>query len=371
MHIKRFTLTSKKNWWMVELDEEEESPPKSAIHPPPPYTTDHSLHRDDPHRHDSAHVRARSRSRQRSRPPTRPPSPEQYNPPRRPNAIFSFPTPSIYSAGPNPTASMQPFTQGSASELFKCVVKKPEYVTLEINGEVQSNAIDVATQFLAELRVYTTVSHHRNLPVFLGCLDGVGMVMEYIEGRTLYQFMKDGELTRSRKCDFHNQLLDAMCHVHSFGLSHGDLSTLNIQVTHNGTTLKLFDFGRSVAATSVFAPPDGEPVDPFAWMTANPSATPRVEQIHPGTRPFSAPEILRGECQDACLADAYSFGMILVCLERSELVDAKPWEQRKDKLPTDLFNGCTMWVDRIKQYLARFDSRRRLMMEDMVMILDD
>jgi serine/threonine protein kinase len=265
---------------------------------------------------------------------------------------------------------LQPFTQGSASELFKCVVKKPEYVTLEINGEVQSNALDVATQFLAELRVYTTVSHHRNLAIFLGCLDGVGMVVEYIEGRTLYQYMKDGALTRSRKCDFHNQLLDVICHIHSFGLSHGDLSTLNIQVTQN-ETLKLFDFGRSVAASSELRAPDGMPVDPFAWMTPGSPQTPRAEQIHPGTRPFTAPEILRGECTDARLADAYSFGMILICIERSELVDVKPWEQRKDKLPADLFEGCEMWVDRIKEYLARFDARRSLSKDDMVMLLDD
>jgi hypothetical protein len=52
--------------------------------------------------------------------------------------------------------------------------------------------------------------------------------------------------------------------------------------------------------------------------------------------------MLRGECQDPLLADVYSFGMIMVCLDRCESVDVKPWEQRKDKHPKDLFDGCDM-----------------------------
>jgi len=54
----------------------------------------------------------------------------------------------------------------------------------------------------------------------------------------------------------------------------------------------------------------------------------QVEQIHPGTRPFAEPEVLRGECDDPRLADAYSFGMVLVCLDRCALVDVKPWDAR-------------------------------------------
>jgi hypothetical protein len=70
--------------------------------------------------------------------------------------------------------------------LFKWIVKKPDVVQLEINGEMQSNVQDVTVQFLAELRVYTTLARHRNVCAFLGSLENVGMVLEYIDGRTLY-----------------------------------------------------------------------------------------------------------------------------------------------------------------------------------------
>ncbi|PPQ80943.1 hypothetical protein CVT26_014750 [Gymnopilus dilepis] len=360
------------------MDEEEEaqqphsvnsfaSSEETAADPPPVYNNynhgvDENLH------HHHHHLESR-----RSESP--PPSPI-YNPPRHPTSIFSFPTPTAYSAPPNPTASLQPFAHGSASELFKCVVKKPDVIQLEINGEMQSNASDVTVQFLAELRVYTTVARHRNICAFLGSLENVGMVLAYIDGRTLYDVIKERpKLTTKQKIDYHNQLLDGLSHLHSYRLSHGDLSLLNIQVTKRTNTIKLLDFGRSVSADSTFKSPDDEPVDPFPYIARRHAAsTPKVpavkyEQIHPGTRPFSAPEILRGECQDPLLADAYSFGMIIVCLDRCESVDVKPWDQRKDKLPADLFEGCELFEERASEYLRKWDcGRRRLNKVDMISV---
>lgn len=252
---------------------------------------------------------------------------------------------------------------------------------------MQSNAKDVMTQFLAELRVYTTVTRHRNIAAFLGSLENVGMVLEYIDGRTLWDVVKEGpELTVEKKIDYHNQLLDGLTHLHSFGFSHGDLSLLNVQVTNSADTIKLLDFGRSVAADSIYASPDediyNEPPPPpqparrisrFASSSSTPAPAPpvpsfrKVEQIHPGTRPFSAPEVLRGECQDALLADAYSFGMILVCLDRCALVDLKPWEQRKDAIPRGFLDGLNVFGPRCAEYLKRWNSgRRRLIKEDMM-----
>jgi serine/threonine protein kinase len=374
----------------VEMDEEDENqerypkqystentPLSSPVVPPySQYHPEHSLFLQDhqdlfshpelfPHHPEPHHV------------PEPVPSPPVYKPPLHPNAIFSFPTPTSYAAPPNPTASLTPCAQGSASELFKCVVKKPDVIQIEINGEMQSNAIDVTTQFLAELRVYTTLARHRNIAAFLGCLENVGMVLEFIEGRTLYDIVCDRpKMGSAQKIDYHNQLLDGLTHLHAYNLSHGDLSLLNVQVTRSFNTIKLLDFGRSVHSDSTFVSPDEEPLDPFQHLSngapkssASSSTNVfhhRVEQIHPGTRPFTAPEVLRGECRDPLLADAYSFGMILVSLDRCEIVDAKPWEQRQDRLPPDLFDGCELFKERAKWYLKRWDERRRLLKEDMI-----
>ncbi|KAI0775773.1 kinase-like protein [Trametes elegans] len=378
--IKRVTLTSKKNWWMVELDEGDDAAnpsPLPSSSSEDPRTTDSQrtprmLHRQTPHTYETT-----SHS-----------SAPIYSPPTNPTSIFSFPTPTSYSAPPNPTQHLAPFAAGSASELFKCIVKKPNVVQLEINGEMQSNAKDVTIQFLAELRVYTTLARHRNITAFLGSLENVGMVLECLEGRTLYDVIREQKstLSHAKKVDYHNQLLDGLTHLHSYGLSHGDLSLLNILVTHSSDTIKLFDFGRSVSAESIYASPDDDLHEPSAPqppplsrtnsrfaqrpppIPLPPAAAPRkVEQIYPGTRPFCAPEILRGECQDARLADAYSFGMILVCLDRCALVDVKPWDQRKDKLPKGFLDDLPVFGDRCTEYLRRWDQgRRRLLKEDML-----
>ncbi|KAI0744155.1 kinase-like domain-containing protein [Daedaleopsis nitida] len=416
-HVKRLTLTSKKNWWMVELDEEE---PASA-HTPSVSATNEILVNETQHQYQQ---RERERTpkmlhRQTSRTYESTPHASNpiYNPPTNPTAIFSFPTPTSYSAPPNPTQSLAPIASGSASELFQCVVKKPNVVQLEINGEMQSNARDVTTQFLAELRVYTTVARHRNICAFLGALENVGMVLEYLDGRTLYDVIREHRtgvgpgtgMARAQKVDYHNQLLDGLTHLHAYGLSHGDLSLLNIQVTRASDTIKLFDFGRSVSADSVYASPDDPDDDlpppspppapprmhsrfanktpasmhipmpspmsmpptpgplPFSHALAPGHASRKVERIYPGTRPFSAPEVLRGECADARLADAYSFGMILVCLDRCELVDVKPWDQRKDKLPGGFLDGLEVFGERCEEYLRRCDQgRRRLLKADMM-----
>jgi len=235
---------------------------------------------------------------------------------------------------------------------------------------MHSNAFDVTTQFLAELRVYTTLTRHRNIAAFLGSLENVGMVLEYIDGRTLYDVIRERPpLSRSQKIDYHNQLLDGLTHLHSFGLSHGDLSLLNIQVTKSSDTIKLLDFGRSVSTDSFFTSPSGEPVDPFSFLTRSASGRPKMplsEQIHPATRPFCAPEILRGECLDPLLADAYSFGIILVCLDRCQSVDIKPMEQRNDIIPKGFLDECGFFGDRCREYLRKWDSRRRLLKEDLM-----
>ncbi|KAH9935727.1 kinase-like domain-containing protein, partial [Fomitopsis serialis] len=356
----------KRNWWMVELEGEEDhvsTPPAEE-----PTATEH------PHTPFLSHPFSTHAADSSARSP--PASGTTFVPPNNPLSIFSFPTPTTYSAPPNPIQNMAPFASGSASELFKCVVKKPNVVQLEINGEMQSNANDVMTQFLAELRVYTTVSRHRNIAAFLGCLENVGMVLECIEGRTLWDVVKvRPELTRSQKVDYHNQLLDGLTHLHSFGLSHGDLSLLNVQVTYSSDTIKLLDFGRSVAADSFFASPFEDmsqrpaapepprppvtsrfaPKSPYSPVppTPPPLQSRQVEQIHPGP-------VLRGECQDPRLADAYSFGVILVCLDRS-------WDQRKDLLPKGFLDGLQVFRERCEAYLKRWDKgRRKLAKEDMM-----
>lgn len=57
---------------------------------------------------------------------------------------------------------------------------------------------------------------------------------------------------------------------------------------------------------------------------------------------------------------------MLVCLDRCESVDVKPWDQRKDLLPNDFFNGCEVFDQRARRYLKKWDQRKRLAKDDMM-----
>jgi serine/threonine protein kinase len=302
-------------------------------------------------------------------------SSHQYKPALdHPGQLFQFPTPPAYTAPPNPTSHISPYASGSTSELFLCVVKKPDVTQVEINGELQSNLSDVRQQFLAELRVYRTVTRHRNIIAFMGCLENLGMVLEFVQGAPLLDVIRDraNPLDRTMKVDFHNQLLSGLAHVHSFGLSHGDLSLLNVHVTSSQPrTLKILDFGRSVA-TSTYVLPESKEMSFHAGMRRSRSSGmsvpltpgPIVDEIHPGTRPFSAPEILRGECIDPILADAYSFGMILLCLDLGGLVDMDPDLQMRDA-PVDT-SGCEIFTARIRWYTTSWKERRMVRKDDRI-----
>ncbi|EJD52473.1 kinase-like protein, partial [Auricularia subglabra TFB-10046 SS5] len=287
-----------------------------------------------------------------------------FTPPPHPSLLFvqSNPRP----APANPTALLAPFASGACSELFKCVVKKvrpPHTAQVEINGELQTNAPDVTAQFRAELLVYSAVTRHRNIAAFLGSLEGVGMVLEYIDGRSLFEVIRQRPpVPKEMKIDFHNQLLDGLSHLHSFGFSHGDLSLLNVIVAEPSNVLKLFDFGRS---TTVHDLPPPRPSGSRVTLDDQPFSN----QIHPGTRPFTAPEILRGECKDARLADAYSFGIILLCMDRGGLVNLEARNQKKDILPNLV--GLEIFQDVIAPYLQKYTHRARISRENRIRLPED
>jgi serine/threonine protein kinase len=182
-------------------------------------------------------------------------SPQNFHLP--PTLVAHFPA---LPAPAHPTDLLTPFSTGSTSDLFRAIIKRPNPISLEINGELHSNAADVAIQFAAELRVYRKLGKHTGFVAYLGCVEGLGMVLEWVEGPTLLDVLRGPSPPNSkikppphknpskrRRITWYNQLVDALVHLHSFGLNHGDLSLLNIHVETRSDSIKLIDFGRRVS----------------------------------------------------------------------------------------------------------------------------
>ena len=111
---------------------------------------------------------------------------------------------------------LAPHATGSSSSLYRTVLKTPMLTQLYMHGSFSSNAPDVLRQFTAELRFFQTVRRHRNIVAFVGSLEGVGMLLEYVDGETLWRHLGKG-YPMSVRADWFNQILSGLTHIHSFG----------------------------------------------------------------------------------------------------------------------------------------------------------
>lgn len=123
------------------------------------------------------------------------------------------------------------------------------------------------------------------------------LVMEYLEGQTLKQLLKEGPLSEARALELACQIADALEAAHSKKIIHRDIKPANVFVTSEGRA-KVLDFGlaRTLASGSL-----GEQ-ELTASLTQHGSA--------PGTLPYMSPEQIRAEPVDQ-RTDLFSFGIVL------------------------------------------------------------
>lgn len=126
------------------------------------------------------------------------------------------------------------------------------------------------------VRVYS----REEIPDFGPCI-----VMEYVDGRTLDDFIKENPTQNVRE-SVAQQLLEAIGYCHGKQIIHRDLKPSNVLVTYNGNRVKLIDFGLSDS-------------DRYAVLK---------EPAY--TKAYAAPEQLAGRAVDN-RTDLYAFGLIL------------------------------------------------------------
>lgn len=115
---------------------------------------------------------------------------------------------------------------------------------------------------------------------------GPCIVMDYIEGLTLREFLKSNP-DKGTRLRIVKELLSAMGYYHSLQVIHRDLKPDNILITHNGSHVKLIDFGLG----------DTD----FHTVLKQPA----------GSDKYAAPEQRDPSVTLDCRADIYAFGKIL------------------------------------------------------------
>jgi serine/threonine protein kinase len=102
-------------------------------------------------------------------------------------------------------------------------------------------------KFLEEAQSLARFADHPHIVSALGYFEGNGtayMVMEYVEGMTLKQFLEQqgGRITFEQAKNLILPVMDALEAIHQVGLLHRDISPENLYITRDGE-VKLLDFG--------------------------------------------------------------------------------------------------------------------------------
>lgn len=113
------------------------------------------------------------------------------------------------------------------------------------------------------------------------------ILLEYVDGMTLKDFMQQEKLTPALAVKIIREICSALQYIHSKQIVHRDLKPGNILITYNGNNVKLIDFGLS----------DCDDYD--------------ILKLPAGTRYYLAPEVLQPGTTLDLRADIYSLGVII------------------------------------------------------------
>jgi len=153
-----------------------------------------------------------------------------------------------------------------------------------------SSDTELADRFLREIKVQATLDHPNIAR--LNSAQQVGnqliMLMEYVEGNTIYQLLHQGPMELSDSLQCASQVLDALAYAHARAVVHRDIKPPNIMRTPAGV-IKLMDFGIARMQADRQLTKTGTPVGSLYYMSP--------EQINGG------PPDLR--------SDLYSLGITL------------------------------------------------------------
>lgn len=198
--------------------------------------------------------------------------------------LFSYTAPvdSIQTDGDTEVLGM--ISEGTMFRIYKAR-KGSRYVILKAPVTADAMSIEILrreygiSSSLSHPCIVATSGFETDTPV------GPAIVMEYIEGLSLDEFVATGPTLFQRKAVL-NDILDGISYLHHRGIIHNDLKPDNIIITCNGAA-RIIDFGLSASDDSVYRGCLG------------------------GTRGYTAPEILNGDGSAGMASDIYSIGMLI------------------------------------------------------------
>jgi beta-lactam-binding protein with PASTA domain/predicted Ser/Thr protein kinase len=163
-------------------------------------------------------------------------------------------------------------------------------IAVKVLGSQFSRDSSFVARFRREAQSAASLNHPNVVSVFdTGSDDGTHfIVMEYVQGKTLSQLIRQGPLLPERAAEIAAAVARALGFAHSQGIVHRDVKPGNVMLTPSAD-VKVMDFG-------------------IARATASESLTQTATVL--GTATYFSPEQAQGEAVDP-RSDVYSLGVVL------------------------------------------------------------
>jgi serine/threonine-protein kinase len=155
-------------------------------------------------------------------------------------------------------------------------------------------------RFRDEARTASSLNHPNICTIYeVGEEEGeLFIAMEYVEGRPLSEFLREGGMAVETVLRYGRQISGALEHAHERGIVHRDLKPANVVVTPNGTA-KILDFGLAKRSDP----------EELQRKTTQGVATETSVGLT-GTLPYMSPEQLQGG-ETGAQSDIWSLGVML------------------------------------------------------------
>ncbi len=167
-------------------------------------------------------------------------------------------------------------------------------VAIKVLPKRFSEKPDYISRFFKEGKIAAKLNHN-NIVQAIDVGEAGGLyyfVMEYVEGKTLYDDLSKGKIFNEKEClEIVIQLAHALNHAHDHGMIHRDVKPKNIMINTEGV-VKLADMG-------------------LARETSDIKAAKHEEGKAFGTPYYIAPEQIRGRVDIDGRADIYALGATL------------------------------------------------------------
>jgi eukaryotic-like serine/threonine-protein kinase len=186
-----------------------------------------------------------------------------------------------------------------------------------LNAQLVASS-DLRARFEREARIVSQLQHPH-----ICVLHDVGrdgsidyLVMEFLEGESLADRLKNGPLPPEQVLSIAIEIADALEKAHRAGVVHRDLKPGNVMLTKSGA--KLLDFGLAKPLAATVAAGSGAGQSPSVFAAALTNTIPAPSPASPlstagaviGTVQYMSPEQIQGAEADA-RSDIFSFGVML------------------------------------------------------------